>query len=75
MSALSGIGRSAYYFFVEDGSIAIGTLIALVVVGYIGRAKPFGGADAIVGPLLFVIVAALLISNLLRLGQQARARR
>ncbi len=71
MSAIEGIAKSAYYFFVEDGSVAVGALIALIVVGLLAHALP--STAMIAGPLLFVLIAALLVANLLRVAQNARA--
>jgi hypothetical protein len=71
MNAIASVARSAYYFFVEDGSVAIGALIALVLVGVLAHAAP--STATVVGPLLFVLIAALLVANLLRVAQNARA--
>jgi hypothetical protein len=73
MSVLAGFAKGVYYFFVEDGSIVVGALIALALVAFLAIAKPFGNAAAVAGPLLFVLLAALLVTNLLRVAQNARA--
>ena len=73
MSAVSGFAKGVYYFFVEDGSIVVGAIVALIIVAFLAIVKPFGNADAIAGPLLFVLLAALLVANLLRVAQNAHA--
>jgi hypothetical protein len=75
VSRLAAVARAAYYFFVEDGSIVIGAIIALVIIGILAVGRPFGSAERIAGPLLFLFIAALLIANLLRVAYQARPRR
>jgi hypothetical protein len=72
---LAGFARGAYYFFVEDGSIVIGAIVALVLVGVLAIWKPFGSAALFAGPLLFLLIAALLVANLLHVAHQARGRR
>jgi len=75
MSSLTGFARAAYSFFVEDGSIVVGAIIALVLVGLLALAKPFGSADQFAGPLLFLLIAILLAGNLLHVARQVRLRR
>jgi hypothetical protein len=59
-------------FFAEDGSIVVGAVIALVIVGGLAIWKPIGATGAFAGPLLFVLIAALLVANLLRVAHQSR---
>ncbi|HTE85077.1 MAG TPA: hypothetical protein VK821_10105 [Dehalococcoidia bacterium] len=75
MSLLAGFARAAYYFFVEDGSIVIGAVMALVLVGILAIWRPFGTAEQVAGPFLFVLIAGLVIANLLQVARQARAGR
>jgi hypothetical protein len=75
VSTLAAIGRATYYFFVDDGSIVIGALIALFVVGALAIRQPFPNAEVVAGPLLFVFVSALLVASLLHAAHQSgRAR-
>jgi hypothetical protein len=74
MSVLRSFARSAYYFFVEDGSIVIGAIVTLVLVGVLAVWQPFPGADRLAGPLLFLLISGLLIASLLRVVHQSRSR-
>lgn len=69
MSVVAAFGRSAYYFFVEDGSIVIGAVIALVAIGILAIWQPFAKAREMAGPLLFLLIAGLLVANLLRVAR------
>ena len=71
MSWLAGFARGAYSFFAEDGSIVIGAIVALVLVGALAIWRPFGSAGLFAGPLLFLLIAALLIANLLHVSHLA----
>jgi hypothetical protein len=72
MTLLAGLARSVYYFFTEDGSVVVGAVVALIIVGVLARVRPVGGALDVAGPLLFVLIAALLIANLWRTAEQSR---
>lgn len=74
MNFIAGLPRAIYDFFTEDGSVVVGAIIALVIVAILALGKPFGGAENIAGPLLFVLIAALLIASLWRVAQQSRSR-
>jgi hypothetical protein len=73
MNGITGFAKGIYYFFVEDGSVAIGALVALLVVAILTHLKAFSNAASVAGPLLFVMISALLVANLLRVAQHARA--
>lgn len=68
---IAGLPRAVYDFFVEDGSVVVGAVIALIAAGVLALVRPFAGAENLVGPLLFVLIAALLIVNLWRVAQQS----
>ena len=74
MNALLGAWEQVYGLLVEDGQIAIGTLVAL---GIAAAWSAFAGADLrdAAGPLLFVLLMALLLVNLYTTGRNAYARR
>jgi len=76
MRLLAAIWENIYDLFVEDGSIALGTVIALVVVG-IWSALTAAHSDAREwgGLLLFVLLMGLLLGNLYRTGQVAARKR
>jgi hypothetical protein len=74
MSIVTGFLRGIWYFFVEDGAIVVGTVVALILIGGLAILRPFGNASEIVGPLLFLLIAALLLINLLWVARQARSR-
>jgi hypothetical protein len=72
MRFLTAVWENVYDLLVEDGSIALGTVIALVIVGLWTFA--FGSRSDLVawgGPLLFVLLMGLLLVNLYRTGQVA----
>jgi hypothetical protein len=71
MNALTALGRSVYYFFVDDGAVVIGALIALVIVATLAIRQPFPNAGLVAGPLLFVTISALLTASLLHAAWQS----
>jgi hypothetical protein len=71
VSALAAVGRATYYFFVDDGSIVVGALIALVIVGALAIRQPFPKAELVAGPLLFVFISGLLTASLLHAARQS----
>lgn len=73
MNVITGLPRAIYYFFTEDGSVVVGAIVALVVVAILALARPFPAAADIAGPLLFVLIAVLLIVNLWRVAHQSRS--
>jgi len=72
MSFITGLPGAIYGFFTEDGSVVVGAVIALALVGILAKARPFGGAQDMAGPLLFVLIAALLIANLWRAAERSK---
>jgi hypothetical protein len=72
VSWITGLPRAIYEFFTEDGSVVVGAIVALVVVGTLARVHPFGSAQDLAGPLLFVLIAALLIANLWRVAERSK---
>ena len=76
MKLLAAIWENVYDLFVEDGSIAIGTVVALLVVGLWGWVMiPRPSLLELGGPLLFVLLMGLLIGNLYRAGRVAAGKR
>jgi len=63
-----------YGLLVEDGQIAIGTLMAFVLAALWSA---LAGAERrdVAGPLLFVLLMSLLLTNLYLTGRKAAARR
>jgi hypothetical protein len=73
---LAAIWENVYGLLVDDGSIALGTVGALVVVGlwsWATAARPT--LVELGGPLLFVLLMALLVANLYRTGRAAARQR
>jgi len=69
---LAAIWENVYDLLVEDGSIALGTLLALVLVGvwsWLTQSRP--DLTQLGGLLLFVLLMGLLLANLYRTGQAA----
>jgi hypothetical protein len=74
MQALLAAWEQVYGLLVEDGQIAIGTLVAL---GVAAAWSAFAGEDVrdAAGPLLFALLMSLLLVNLYTTGRKAFARR
>ena len=74
MNALLGAWEQVYGLLVEDGQIAIGTLVAFAAAG---AWSAFGGEELrdAAGPLLFVLLMGLLLGNLYTTGRKAYAKR
>ena len=68
-SALRGVVGTVYGLLVDDGSLAIGIVVALVVV-WVG-ASALGDAT---GWVLLALLVALVVSNLYVAGRKTRAR-
>jgi len=68
-----GIWSTLVALLIEDGQLAIGALLALVITWALATA---GGASAqqVVGWVLLAMVLVLVIANLYRAGLVARAR-
>jgi hypothetical protein len=76
MGFLAAVWENVYDLLVEDGSIALGTVIALILVGvwtYVMAPRPDLAAWG--GPLLFVLLMGLLLVNLYRTGRAAARNR
>jgi hypothetical protein len=76
MGFLVAVYENIYDLLIEDGSIAIGTIVALVatrlwsfLTGQSASLHDLGG------PLLFVLLMALLVANLYRTGRVAASSR
>ena len=69
----NGIWSILVGLLIEDGQLAIGALLALVITWALATA---GGASAqqVVGWVLLVMVLVLVVANLYRAGLTARAR-
>ena len=77
MSFLSAAWEQIYGLLVEDGQIAIGTLVAFILCAGVSAVAGALGSDAIrnaAGPLLFVLLMGLLLVNLYTAGRKARSR-
>ena len=72
MSVVAGAARSVYYFFTEDGSVVVGAIVALIIVAAVSQARPLPNALDVAGPLLFILIAALLIANLWRTAERSK---
>ena len=74
MKFLASAWEQVYGLLVEDGQIAIGTLVAFAAAA---AWSAFGGEDLrdAAGPLLFVLLMSLLLVNLYTTGRKAYARR
>jgi hypothetical protein len=76
MSGVSSAWKAIISLFIEDGWIATGTLLALVAVGLLEWGVSGSGAlGDLGGPLLFVILMALLLLSVYTAGRKARADR
>jgi hypothetical protein len=76
MKLLAAIYENIYDLLVEDGSIAIGTIASLVLVGiwsFVTRQNE--ALHDLGGPLLFVLLMGLLLVNLYKAGRTAAAKR
>jgi hypothetical protein len=74
MKVLIAAWEQVYGLLVEDGQIAIGTLIAFAAAA---AWSAFGGEELrdAAGPLLFVLLMSLLLVNLYTTGRKAYAKR
>ena len=78
MGFLSATWEQIYGLLVEDGQIAIGTLVAFIACGMISALAGSLGSDSLrnsTGPLLFVLLMTLLLVNLYTTGRKAYAKR
>jgi hypothetical protein len=76
MRLLRAIWDNVYGLLVEDGSIALGTLGALVAVGvWVALTSTTPALRDLGGPLLFVLLMVLLLHSLYTAGQNAARQR
>jgi len=68
-SALRGVGGTVYGLLVDDGSLAIGIVVALVVAWTGARA--LGDAT---GWVLLALLVTLVVGNLYAAGRKTRAK-
>ena len=74
MKAVLAAWEQVYGLLVEDGQIAIGTLVAFALAAAWSAVGGEEMRDA-AGPLLFVLLMGLLLVNLYATGRKAYARR
>ena len=74
MKFVSAAWEQIYGLLVEDGQIAIGTLVAFIAAA---AWSALGGEETrdVAGPLLFVLLMSLLLVNLYTTGRKAYAKR
>jgi hypothetical protein len=76
MKLLAAIWENVYGLLVDDGSIALGTIGALIVTGFwVTATASQPDLAELGGPLLFVLLMALLLANLYRTGRVAARKR
>ena len=74
MKFLASAWEQVYGLLVEDGQIAVGTLVAFVAAAAWSAVAGEDLRDS-AGPLLFVLLMSLLLVNLYTTGQKAAANR
>jgi hypothetical protein len=78
MKFLAAAWEQIYGLLVEDGQIAIGTLVAFVAAGLLSALAGSLGDIALrnsAGPVLFVLLMTLQLVNLYTTGRKAYAKR
>ena len=75
MSTLATAWEAVAGLLVEDGWIASGTVGALVATGLLEVGIGGGPLSDLGGPLLFILLMALLLVNLYAAGRTAQKRR
>jgi hypothetical protein len=76
MKLLGAIYENVYDLLIEDGSIAIGTIVSLVLVAvWVIATRQSPSVAAVGGPLLFVLLMGLLLVNLYKAGRAAARKR
>ena len=76
MKLVAAVWENVYGLLVDDGWIASGTLIALVIVGlWAVVTGANGGLRDLAGPLLFAMLMALMLVNLYATGRTAARKR
>ena len=71
MAFLRAAWEQVYGLLVEDGQIAIGTLVAFVLAAAWSFLAGEGARRDAAGPLLFVLLMSLLLVNLYLTGRNA----
>jgi len=71
MSSLKGIWEAVWGLLVEDGSLAIGIVVALAIT-WVAAIVLGEGAHDVVGWLLLAILTGLVVVNLQAAGRKAR---
>lgn len=78
MKFFAAAWEQIYGLLVEDGQIAIGTLVAFIACGAVSTLAGNMGSESLresAGPLLFVLLMTLLLVNLYTTGRKAYAKR
>ena len=78
MKFLAAAWEQIYGLLVEDGQIAIGTLVAFIAAGALSALAGSLGEVALrnsAGPVLFVLLMTLQLVNLYTTGRKAYAKR
>jgi hypothetical protein len=75
MKFLAAAWEQAYGLLVEDGQIAIGTLLAFSAIAAYSAVVGAGDVRNSAGWLLFVLLMSLLLVNLYTTGRKAYAKR
>ena len=73
MSSLLGAWEAIWGLLVEDGSLAIGIVVALAIT-WVAAAVLGEGTHNVVGWLLLAMLTALVVFNLQAAGRRARRR-
>jgi len=68
-SALRSIWNNTYGLLVDDGQLAVGAIVALVVTWFAAQSATL---QENAGWLLLLLVLALVVANLYRAGRNAR---
>jgi hypothetical protein len=71
MSSLAGVWEAVWGLLVEDGSLAVGIVVALAVTWIAAIVLP-GSTQDLVGWLLLVMLVLLVVLNLQAAGRKAR---
>jgi hypothetical protein len=72
MKLLMAIWENAYGLLVDDGRLAGGAVLGLIVTGLLAVFGPNDTIQQVAGPLLLVWVCVLLLSNLYAAGKKAK---
>jgi len=73
MSSLMGVWDAVWGLLVEDGSLAIGIVVALAIT-WVAAIVLGEGAHDVVGWLLVAMLTALILVNLQAAGRKARGK-